>query len=1179
MIGRLLEDDDENDTKHSEQLSGQLARQLAFRSPTNYNSNSSNQANDEEDLADILALINRNEAAQNSDPSIARFNSSILSSRSPPPLPSSVHSGQVRLTLRCYSLVCIGKAELECSDKIILPQEALNNIVAYRLPYPLLFEISNNSNYRSSSNRNYCSVLEFSADPGSCYLPSWLMQNLNLAEGSRVWIKSTAGIKPGKSVELQPELSEFFDSMQQSGGPKYFLEQALRHYSVLTQGQTIQVKYSDRFYTILVKSAKPNPTISILGNVDLEVEFCHPESQGKTAPTATQLHFDNSMREEDEILKQVLEESLQLAKERQELDQFINDDSSSQQQNQQNNRRDEQGGDEAWSVSNISTGETKQDSAGDNKAASASKVSSNSPEEQFVTDSEEEEQRPAAIEAPTNSQLCPSCGKFIPNSSFSLHSAHCSRAFSRCKLCNKLIKRTEAEKHAIRHELAPCQCGANVEKRHLKRHKAAECSLRTKLCEVCSRTIKIGDYSTHMLRCPHEKVACSTCSQLIPRNRLTAHEESEDCRVTCVCGELIPHKKMQIHKEKMCANRTVQCPYCKLQFSAKMFTGEHENYCGSRTEQCGTCQKFIKLKDFDRHEVSNCAFPAKSEKFPQNSAENQSSSSGNHSNSANLLNYDDIIGRRVHSRVAVPRISGESSHSSDSSSRLAAVDALIRENTERQRQIDKQLARRDELTRLLKLQGARTNNSGSRNDDVSPEILAMIQAEERSARTNSSSNYRELADLRSPPLNLASEDAELERILLDSRQNSASSVRSYKPRAPLTSHRARRTSTEGLDALPSREIVQSNVKFVYLCPSCSAQSNSSEELQVHILTTPDCLQSFGSEEQMKQIPLIEPTAVSSSAPSAAAKPKANKPRSNRTIRSNDDELSRKVEIAAQAALVLGSNERLPAASTTTRRASGKFTTASNIISPTLARKSSGSGAPTSAKKPPLAKKVSGISASKPLSHHISSAGRSNALSSNNSSHLSSLHLKSQALRGSQSSSLASSHSDSAAEDDESDTTESEEEFLGNVRNRFDALELEEAAEGKSSSNSTSFKPNGVKFNRPPNPRVRSNQASGNKSSAARSSLSSTAESHVDDLIQKLTKRIDSYEKSSKKSSRSNNNDAQNISALNTLTMNGRSMQPKLISSSTSVSSSTATSTRSTVSSSNRFTTAPANARK
>ncbi|KOB88567.1 hypothetical protein PFDG_02899, partial [Plasmodium falciparum Dd2] len=79
----------------------------------------------------------------------------------------------------CYPVSFIGKDDMENGNKIILPQPALNALARGHISWPMLFEVSN----PYTDKRTHSGVLEFISDEGTCHMPYWMMQQLNLKEG------------------------------------------------------------------------------------------------------------------------------------------------------------------------------------------------------------------------------------------------------------------------------------------------------------------------------------------------------------------------------------------------------------------------------------------------------------------------------------------------------------------------------------------------------------------------------------------------------------------------------------------------------------------------------------------------------------------------------------------------------------------------------------------------------------------------------------------------------------------------------------------------------------------------------------------------------------------------------------------------------------------------------------
>ena len=127
-------------------------------------------------------------------------------------------------SFRCHSVSLLAAeqqrdaAQLEYSDKIILPPSCLEKLAHLEISYPMIFELTNP---RYLQRRLHCGVLEFIAQEGMIYLPYWMMENMHLNEGDIVHLKS-ASIQKGSFVKLQPQTSDFI----KISNPKAVLEQA-----------------------------------------------------------------------------------------------------------------------------------------------------------------------------------------------------------------------------------------------------------------------------------------------------------------------------------------------------------------------------------------------------------------------------------------------------------------------------------------------------------------------------------------------------------------------------------------------------------------------------------------------------------------------------------------------------------------------------------------------------------------------------------------------------------------------------------------------------------------------------------------------------------------------------------------------------------------------------------------
>eukprot|EP01084_Bolivina_argentea_P090165 162515_1 len=171
---------------------------------------------------------------------------------------------------------------LESTDKIVLPPSALSKLTRINIlggKNPILFEIANNSDILPK--KTHCSVIEFTAEEGTAYLPLQIMDNLGLDyHGNDTIELTTVHLPKGQLVQVQPHKTEEILSL--SSIPKHILEKQLTNYSCLTLGDTVQVEYRHAVYKFDITQVKPcivqstaPPAISII-ECDIEIDFKEP---------------------------------------------------------------------------------------------------------------------------------------------------------------------------------------------------------------------------------------------------------------------------------------------------------------------------------------------------------------------------------------------------------------------------------------------------------------------------------------------------------------------------------------------------------------------------------------------------------------------------------------------------------------------------------------------------------------------------------------------------------------------------------------------------------------------------------------------------------------------------------------------------------------------------------------
>ena len=73
--------------------------------------------------------------------------------------------------------------------------------------------------------KTHCSVMEFSAEEGVCYIPSWMMAHLGLYDGAILNIKNVSLAK-ASYIKIQPHKTAFTEI----SNPKAVLEHRLRNF-------------------------------------------------------------------------------------------------------------------------------------------------------------------------------------------------------------------------------------------------------------------------------------------------------------------------------------------------------------------------------------------------------------------------------------------------------------------------------------------------------------------------------------------------------------------------------------------------------------------------------------------------------------------------------------------------------------------------------------------------------------------------------------------------------------------------------------------------------------------------------------------------------------------------------------------------------------------------------------
>ena len=165
-------------------------------------------------------------------------------------------------SLRCFALMDRN------TDKVILPVSILEMLISMEVQYPLTFEIVTNQ------KKTHCGVLEFTSDEGTCFIPQWIMNNLELKEGDIIYLRNVA-LSQATFIKFKPCLSflEIYD-------PRAVLEYILRSFSCVTIGANLQFDYNFKIYNLEIMEVLPKKACCIIES-DIEVEFDEPDKPDK----------------------------------------------------------------------------------------------------------------------------------------------------------------------------------------------------------------------------------------------------------------------------------------------------------------------------------------------------------------------------------------------------------------------------------------------------------------------------------------------------------------------------------------------------------------------------------------------------------------------------------------------------------------------------------------------------------------------------------------------------------------------------------------------------------------------------------------------------------------------------------------------------------------------------------
>eukprot|EP00929_Paragymnodinium_shiwhaense_P049482 TRINITY_DN24958_c0_g1_i1.p1 TRINITY_DN24958_c0_g1~~TRINITY_DN24958_c0_g1_i1.p1 ORF type:complete len:471 (+),score=128.42 TRINITY_DN24958_c0_g1_i1:106-1518(+) len=186
--------------------------------------------------------------------------------------------------LKCYPVSFNGREDLECGNKCILPPAVLQQLTQLGAPSPMLFEVSDLDGRR----RTHVGVIEFVAPQETCYIPFWILKQLQCEEGDVLQF-SLRELPKATSVKLRPASV----ALLRVYNPRALLENGLRNYVVLTAGDSFNVEYRSRLYGLQVAEVTPGPAACIV-EADVQVDFLTPKDQEAAAESISRQELERS---------------------------------------------------------------------------------------------------------------------------------------------------------------------------------------------------------------------------------------------------------------------------------------------------------------------------------------------------------------------------------------------------------------------------------------------------------------------------------------------------------------------------------------------------------------------------------------------------------------------------------------------------------------------------------------------------------------------------------------------------------------------------------------------------------------------------------------------------------------------------------------------------------------------
>ncbi|KAL6057190.1 putative retrotransposon hot spot (RHS) protein [Balamuthia mandrillaris] len=553
--------------------------------------------------------------------------------------------------LKCFSSAFADMPQLDYGDKVCLPPSVLEEAVSRQLELPLNFRVSKQPRQQQMEeegsevvtsmeaelppeNYTHCGVFNFNATEGQCYLPSTMMQRLELSEGDFVKLE-LINLPKGTYAQLQPCAANWVDIPMPTR--EAILEQQLRNYQTLTVGDQVTLAYNGVDYQFNVLKVKPP-----------ELPSSSEEEQ--------HMAIENEMNKQeamDEETKKEAEEDEGKGKEREKKNALSDSDFARKLDQELNAPRSTTAAEKKeWEESikfpygNFGISIIDADIAVDViepvepvipirtiSLTDGPQESTLSPQ-QFHYYALQVPTQPMIIEVTPKDQ-CGDPDLYVSNSPSVRRpdQSHYTwkvttsggRAMLRLSPEDSKLKKAYVDHggdgylyigvHAyktaplvntLRYTLS-CKLetpSSDDGGQRLGRDIQESVSIEgTELCPNCQRRIPSASFTLHTMRCSRENWRCPTCGEVVATKEKEKHVAIAHAKVRCDrCGIELESNKLMQHKEEECQLRLVPCLYCNLKVPLPQ-RGEHQGMCGNRTMRCNLCMHPFKRNAIKKHLV------------------------------------------------------------------------------------------------------------------------------------------------------------------------------------------------------------------------------------------------------------------------------------------------------------------------------------------------------------------------------------------------------------------------------------------------------------------------------------------------------------------------------------------------------------------------------------------------